>query len=59
MTSAVQKSTSLTASQSTKMVAVFALLAGLGIVYLTGFANATALHNTAHDTRHSMAFPCH
>ncbi|MEQ8332990.1 CbtB domain-containing protein [Nisaea sp.] len=59
MTSAVQQSTSLSASQSAKMIAVFALLAGLGIVYLTGFANATALHNAAHDTRHSMAFPCH
>ncbi|MDJ0611596.1 MAG: CbtB-domain containing protein [Kiloniellales bacterium] len=46
-------------AQSPRLIAVFALLAGLAIVYVTGFANATTLHNAAHDTRHTMAFPCH
>ncbi|MGD1879401.1 MAG: CbtB domain-containing protein [Kiloniellaceae bacterium] len=32
---------------------------GLGLVFLTGFAGSTTVHNAAHDTRHAMAFPCH
>jgi cobalt transporter subunit CbtB len=24
-----------------------------------GFAPVSAVHNAAHDTRHSAAFPCH
>jgi cobalt transporter subunit CbtB len=38
------------------------LLAGsLGLVLLYGaaFAETSALHNAAHDARHSAAFPCH
>lgn len=37
----------------------FAFLLGLGIVLLTGFSHVDAIHNAAHDTRHSLAFPCH
>jgi cobalt transporter subunit CbtB len=35
--------------------------AGLGIVLLygAGFASMEALHNAAHDSRHSAGFPCH
>jgi cobalt transporter subunit CbtB len=36
-----------------------ALLIGLGFVFLVGFAPISAVHNAAHDTRHSAAFPCH
>lgn len=32
---------------------------GAGLVYLAGFAYPSAVHNAAHDTRHSLAFPCH
>ena len=34
------------------------LLGGL-IVYGAGFVNTAAVHNAAHDTRHSQGFPCH
>ena len=34
-------------------------LFGLGLVWAAGFANAEALHNAAHDSRHSLVFPCH
>ena len=37
----------------------FAALLGLGLVFVAGFANATAVHNAAHDQRHAIAFPCH
>lgn len=37
------------------------LAGGLGLVLLYGaaFAETSALHNAAHDARHSAAFPCH
>jgi len=36
-----------------------ALLLGLGLIFLTGFAYPEFIHNAAHDTRHSLSFPCH
>jgi cobalt transporter subunit CbtB len=39
--------------------AVLAMLLGLLIVGLTGFSHLEIVHNAAHDTRHSNAFPCH
>ena len=38
-----------------------ALAAALGLVLLfgAGFAETEALHNAAHDVRHSAAMPCH
>ena len=34
-------------------------LAGVFLIFFAGFAQATVFHNTAHDTRHAIAFPCH
>ncbi|XSG82183.1 MAG: CbtB domain-containing protein [Methyloligella sp. ZOD6] len=39
--------------------AAVALALGLGLVFTTGFAHPSALHNAAHDTRHALGFPCH
>ena len=36
-----------------------ALILGLGLIFLTGFADPEVIHNAAHDTRHSLSFPCH
>ncbi|MCY4642304.1 MAG: CbtB-domain containing protein [Gammaproteobacteria bacterium] len=36
-----------------------AFLLGAVILYGAGFMNAAAVHNAAHDVRHSQAFPCH
>ena len=36
-----------------------ALLLGLVLITGTGLAGDFRLHNGAHDTRHSMGFPCH
>ncbi|MBF8747905.1 cobalt transporter [Pseudomonas putida] len=41
------------------VVAVGASLLGLCLVYFAGFSHIEAVHNAAHDTRHSAAFPCH
>ena len=39
----------------------FLMAGGLGVVLLYGaaFAETEALHNAAHDSRHSAGFPCH
>lgn len=34
-------------------------LAGVMLLLIAGFAQASVLHNGAHDTRHAIAFPCH
>ena len=39
--------------------ATVALLIGLGLIFLTGFAYPEVIHNAAHDTRHGLSFPCH
>ena len=36
-----------------------ALLFGVFVVFVAGFAGASVLHEAAHNTRHSLAFPCH
>jgi cobalt transporter subunit CbtB len=45
--------------QEAVLAAVFAALLGFFILYGVGFASIPALHNAAHDARHSFAFPCH
>ena len=55
-------STSLVASssrQSRVMQLALAALLGIFVVGFVGFAHIDAVHNGAHDYRHSMAFPCH
>ena len=49
------------ASVSSSRVVAIALAALLGTMLVagTGFAHTEAVHNAAHDTRHSLAFPCH
>lgn len=41
------------------MVGFGALALGLFLTFTTGFAGSSTLHNAAHDTRHSVGFPCH
>lgn len=36
-----------------------ALLLGVVVIAGAGFASTPALHNAAHDQRHSIGFPCH
>lgn len=36
-----------------------AMLLGSAMLFVVGFAPIPAVHNAAHDTRHSAAFPCH
>ena len=39
--------------------ALLAIILGAMLLYGVGFAQPSAIHDTAHDSRHSLAFPCH
>jgi cobalt transporter subunit CbtB len=39
--------------------AVVAILLGVFVLFGVGFAGPATIHNAAHDSRHSFAFPCH
>jgi cobalt transporter subunit CbtB len=41
------------------IAAACASILGACLVYFAGFSHIEAVHNAAHDTRHSSAFPCH
>ena len=38
---------------------LFVAFFGATILFAVGFANAAVMHDAAHDTRHSISFPCH
>ncbi|MEE8308770.1 MAG: CbtB domain-containing protein [Hyphomicrobium sp.] len=44
---------------SALIAAAVAFVFGVGLVFMTGFAHPTTIHNAAHDTRHALSFPCH
>jgi cobalt transporter subunit CbtB len=59
-TTSRRPSTDAVATTSSRTVAIaLAALLGTLLVAGTGFAHVEAVHNAAHDTRHSLAFPCH
>jgi cobalt transporter subunit CbtB len=47
------------AAIGSKWPALFAAILGAVIVFVVGFSNLSVTHNAAHDTRHTMVFPCH
>lgn len=57
--SSVTTSTSIPATRSGAVAAVFALFIGIALIGVVGFAPTMEIHNAAHDTRHAAAFPCH
>ena len=32
---------------------------GVTLIFVAGFAHSEVMHDAAHDTRHSVGFPCH
>ena len=54
------KSSTATLSVSQRVTAgVICLFLGASLVFLVGMSHMSAAHNAAHDTRHSIGFPCH
>jgi cobalt transporter subunit CbtB len=53
-------STVIGLSLSQRLIAgVLALMLGFLLIGTIGFASDMRVHNGAHDTRHSLGFPCH
>ncbi len=54
------KSSTQSISVSQLMTAgAICLFLGASLVFLVGMSPMSAAHNAAHDTRHSIGFPCH
>jgi cobalt transporter subunit CbtB len=51
--------TDVTSQTSIYAAIGFALISGVVLLTVSGMAQATVLHDAAHDQRHAMAFPCH
>jgi cobalt transporter subunit CbtB len=51
-------STTITLSQRVA-AGLSAMAFGVFLVFGVGLSHADKLHNAAHDTRHSIGFPCH
>jgi cobalt transporter subunit CbtB len=58
--SSLTKSASLpVVQQDAVRYGILAMLLGIVFVGITGFAPIDAIHDAAHNTRHSISFPCH
>ena len=56
----ITASAALTLTLSQRLIAGgLALMLGFLLVGTVGFASDMRIHNGAHDTRHSLGFPCH
>lgn len=51
--------TTQTSLSSRLAAAAVAALLGSFLLIGVGFAHSDVIHNAAHDSRHSFAFPCH
>lgn len=52
-------STRTTQADFGKTSILLAIALGLSLFFAVGLAQSSHLHNAAHDSRHSMGFPCH
>ena len=58
-TAATPRAATVSATISKGLQFTTAFLLGLVILYGAGFVQTSAVHNAAHDMRHSQGFPCH
>lgn len=60
MNSPSARTVSVVDSRSTVVAtAGLAIVLGVFLIFVAGFAHPGALHNVVHDSRHAAAFPCH
>ena len=58
--SSLTKTASLPAVQQDAVrYGIAAVLLGIVFIGIAGFAPIDAIHDAAHNTRHSISFPCH
>lgn len=54
------RTSTVSLSISQRIAAGLALLfVGATLLFAVGLSNMAMAHNTAHDTRHAIGFPCH
>ncbi len=41
------------------VIGLVSIVFGSALIFGVGLAQNASLHNAAHDTRHSLGFPCH
>ena len=58
-TTSIPTSSAIIPVAVSKTASVFSMVLGASFIFLIGFSHIDAVHNAAHDTRHSSAFPCH
>jgi cobalt transporter subunit CbtB len=58
-TSIAARSAGTATRAGTVLQALLAAFLGMALIAGVGFAHVEAVHNAAHDTRHSIGFPCH
>ena len=46
-------------SESGLAAILVAAFLGVSLLFVSGFAHSAMMHDAAHDTRHSVGFPCH
>ncbi len=58
MSTQVQQAALVVPSQRLFAIVIAAVF-GVGLLFVSGFAEPSILHNAAHDWRHAHNFPCH
>ena len=58
-TVAVPRSATISTTIPKPLQIAGAFLVGIVILYGAAFIQTSAVHNAAHDMRHSQGFPCH
>jgi len=58
-TQTISKTTSTVSVDVSKASIAATFIFGAVIMLVVGFLPTSAVHNAAHDTRHTAAFPCH
>lgn len=51
--------TAATRSDASLAAILLTAFLGLSLLFTAGFVQSAAMHDAAHDTRHSIGFPCH
>lgn len=60
MTDRIQTQVAGSTARTTELAQIsFAVLLGAFMLFGTAIAQIDSVHNAAHDSRHSFAFPCH
>ena len=53
------QTTAFAATESKLLPIITAAVLGLCVVFVVGLAQASTLHDSAHDVRHANGLPCH